>query len=71
MATRISIVGANCETELLQFPQTSFFILHGGIHYLMFYFLIWNYTWNDFVKSYFVFATFQCGILGQVWYLIV
>ena len=38
---------AKCETEPLLFPQTSVFILHGGIHYLMFHFLIWAYTWND------------------------
>ena len=65
------MVGTNCETESLQFSQTSFFILHGGIHCFMFHFLIWNYTWNDFMMSNYVFVTFQCGILGQVWYLIV
>ena len=48
MTTRICMVGANGETESLRFPQTSvFFILHGGIHYLMYHFLIWTYTWND------------------------
>ena len=28
-------------------------------------------SWLSFVMSYCVFATFPCGILGQVWYLIV
>ena len=42
------MLGANCETGPLRFPQnfTFFFlILHGGIHYLMFHFLI--STWDD------------------------
>ena len=43
------MVDANCETEPVRYPQTSVvvFILHGGIHYLMFHFLIGAYTWND------------------------
>ena len=28
-------------------------------------------SWLSFVMFYFVFVTFPCGILGQVWYLIV
>ena len=28
-------------------------------------------SWSSFVMFYCVFVTFQCGILGQVWYLIV
>ena len=28
-------------------------------------------SWLSFVMFYFVFVTFSCGILGQVWYLIV
>ena len=34
------MVGANCETEPLRFKQTSFFILHGEIHYLMLHFYL-------------------------------
>ena len=41
------MLGAYCETGPLRFPQNFrvFFILHGGIHYLMFHFLI--STWDD------------------------
>ena len=39
------MVGANCKTEPLRLPQNFICILFGGIHYLMFYFLIWTYTW--------------------------
>ena len=28
-------------------------------------------SWRLFVMFYFVFATFPCGIRGQVWYLVV
>ena len=28
-------------------------------------------SWRSFVMFYFVFATFPCGIRGQVWYLVV
>ena len=49
MTATICMLGANCEIETLLFPKTSgcFFILHGGIHYLTYHFLIWTYTWND------------------------